>query len=151
MEKLLRLSLTDGRFEYLTPKRSRIMSSIRGRNNKTTERKLQMALVRHAVAGFTLQARDVPGKPDIYFEKMRLAIFVDGCFWHGCSKCGHVPKRNSKFWALKIQRNRDRDLRTSGALRARRIRVLRLWEHELQEDLEGCVAKVRRRLARSFE
>jgi DNA mismatch endonuclease (patch repair protein) len=107
-----------------------------------------MALVRNAVAGFVLQACDLPGKPDIYFPRSRLAIFADGCFWHGCDECGHVPKRNTAFWALKIQRNRDRDLRTSQTLRAAGIRVLRLWEHELKKDMDACVAKIRRELAR---
>ena len=147
MERLLKQSLTDGRFEYLTPKRSRIMSSIRGKNNKTTERRLQMALVRNSIAGFTLQSRDVIGKPDIYFKKERLAIFVDGCFWHGCQKCGHVPKSNTKFWALKIQRNRERDQLTSKSLTSTGTSVIRFWEHQLKEDSEACVAQVRRNLA----
>lgn len=148
MERLLKQSLTDGRFEYLTPKRSRIMSSIRGKNNKTTERRLQMALVRNSIAGFTLQSRDVIGKPDIYFKKERLAIFVDGCFWHGCQKCGHVPKSNTKFWTLKIQRNRVRDQLTSRSLTSTGTSVMRFWEHQLKEDIEACVAQVRRNLAR---
>ena len=146
MEKLLRQSLIDGRFEYLTPKRSRIMSSIRGKNNKTTERRLQMALVRKSIAGFTLQARYVVGKPDIYFEKERLAIFVDGCFWHGCKRCGHVPKSNTKFWALKIHRNKERDRLASKTLASSGTRVLRFWEHQLTEDLETCVAQVKQTL-----
>ena len=110
-----------------------------------------MALVRNSIAGFTLQAPDVIGKPDFYFKKKRLAIFVDGCFWHGCGKCGHVPKRNTKFWVLKIRRNRDRDRRTTKALTSSGIRVLRLWEHQLKEDLDGCVAKVERKLARKSD
>lgn len=107
------------------------MSAIRGKNNKTTERRLQMALVRNAVAGFTLQAREIKGRPDIYFEKERLAIFVDGCFWHGCKRCGHLPKRNARFWALKIQRNQERDELTRKYLVSMGIRVLRFWEHQL--------------------
>ena len=150
MERLLRLSLTDGRFEYLTPKRSRIMSSIRGQNNKSTERRLQMALVRNSIAGFTLQAWEVIGKPDIYFKKERLAIFVDGCFWHGCKKCGHVPKSNTKFWTLKIQRNRDRDHLTNKTLTSTGIRVIRFWEHQLKEDLEACLERVQRNLPHKF-
>ena len=88
------------------------------------------------------------GKPDIYFEKECLAIFVDGCFWHGYKKCGHVPKSNTKFWALKIQRNRDRDQLTSKALTSKGTRVLRFWEHQLKENLETCVAQVQHILAR---
>ena len=147
MERPLKQSLTDGRFEYLTPKRSRIMSAVRGKNNKTTERRLQMALVRNAVAGFTLQARGIKGTPDIYFEKARLAVFVDGCFWHGCKRCGHLPKTNARFWALKIQRNRERDELTRKCLISMGIQVLRIWEHQLADDIDHCVGRVQRKLA----
>lgn len=147
MERLLRLSLTNGRFEYLTPKRSRIMSSIPGKNNKSTERRLHMAIVRNSIGGFTLHPQEVAGKPDIYFEKERLAVFVDGCFWHGCQRCGHLPKSNTKFWALKIQRNKERDRLTSKTLASAGTGVLRFWEHELKEDLHACVERVQRSLA----
>jgi len=122
------------------------MSSIRGKNNKSTERRLRMALVRNSIAGFTLQAQEVPGKPDIYFKKERLAIFVDGCFWHGCDKCGHVPKSNTKFWVLKIQRNIERDQQANRTLSSMGTSVLRFWEHQLKEDLDTCVAQVKHSL-----
>lgn len=147
MERRLRLSLKKGRFEGLTPERSRAMAAVRGKGNKSTERRLQMALIRSMAHGFVLHPKDVKGKPDFYFVKQRLAIFVDGCFWHGCPRCGHLPKSNAGFWALKIQRNRERDQLVQKELARGGVRVLRFWEHALQEDLGACVARVWQRLS----
>ncbi|MFB3814869.1 MAG: very short patch repair endonuclease [Terriglobales bacterium] len=146
MERLLRMQLRDGRFAHVTPERSRIMSSIRGKRNKTTESALRMALVRARICGWTLHAHDLPGRPDFYFRDHRLAVFVDGCFWHGCPRCGHLPKTHSGFWQLKITRNRQRDKQTRERLQRRGIRVVRYWEHELRESLALCVAGLRKRL-----
>lgn len=74
---------------------------------------------------------DLPGKPDFFFPSEKLAVFVDGCFWHGCPTCGHVPKSNSAFWRAKIQRNRERDESATEKLEAIGIKVIRFWEHEL--------------------
>jgi G:T-mismatch repair DNA endonuclease (very short patch repair protein) len=70
------------------------------------------------------------------------AVFVDGCFWHGCRRCGHAPRTNAAFWEAKIERNRDRDLLTTRRLRRKGLRVLRFWEHELHDDLERCISLI---------
>lgn len=75
---------------------------------------------------------DLPGTPDILFRSAHLAVFVDGCFWHGCRKCGHIPATNSAYWAEKINRNRARDRRVTAQLRQRGFRVIRIWEHQLK-------------------
>lgn len=139
MEKLLRKTLANGRFDYVTPERSRIMSGIRGKRNKSTELCLRMGLVRAGIRGFVLHPPNVPGKPDFYFPKKNLAVFVDGCFWHGCKICGHIPKTNTNFWALKIQRNLARDAKTTRLLRRRRIKVFRFWEHQLKDNPGSCI------------
>jgi len=139
MERLLRLELRGGRFGNVTPERSRIMSSVRGKRNKTTEGSLRMALVRAGLKGWKLHAVDLPGKPDFYFPTKRVAVFVDGCFWHGCPRCGHVPKTNTSFWRLKIKRNQERDARARRYLRSIGIQVVRFWEHELRNGLPFCV------------
>lgn len=102
-----------------------------------------MALVRSGIRGFILHPK-LPGKPDFFFPEHNVAIFVDGCFWHGCDMCGHVPKTNSKFWAMKIQRNIQRDTRNTRLLKAQGIRVVRLWEHQLKKQLQQAVQKVAR-------
>jgi len=76
----------------------------------------------------------VLGKPDFVFLKQKVALFVDGCFWHGCSKPKHLnmPKNNQEFWAKKLQQNRNRDRYVSHELRKAGWKVVRVWEHELK-------------------
>jgi DNA mismatch endonuclease, patch repair protein len=109
------------------------MGKIRGKHNKSTDTALRMALVRAGIRGWQMYPADVPGKPDVYFIRKRLAVFVDGCFWHGCPKCGHIPRTNRPFWKAKILRNQERDRRTTRKLTAIGIRVVRMWEHSLQK------------------
>ena len=132
MERLLKLTLPDGRFSNVSATRSRSMAAIKSKNNATTERVLRMALVRSKISGWITHA-NLPGKPDIYFPKQKLAVFLDGCFWHGCARCGHTPKTNSFFWAAKIKRNRQRDQKNSRLLRGQGVFVIRAWEHSLQD------------------
>lgn len=75
-------------------------------------------------------------RPDFVFPKLRLAVFVDGCFWHGCPLHATRPKQNAKFWREKIARNQARDCLVTRRLRALGWRVLRLWEHELTRKHE---------------
>jgi DNA mismatch endonuclease (patch repair protein) len=75
-------------------------------------------------------------KPDFVFRSQRLAVFVDGCFWHGCPVHGTQPRHNAKFWRDKIARNRTRDRLVTRTLRARGWRVIRIWEHELKRRNE---------------
>ena len=147
MEKALRQKLPGGRFQKVLPGRSRVMSAIGGKGNLTTERRLRLALVRAGIEGWKLHPKDVPGRPDFYFPKARLAIFTDGCFWHGCGRCGHVPAKHSDFWRAKIERNRLRDANKTVQLEAQQIQVLRFWEHDLRDELVGCVETVRVRLS----
>lgn len=70
-------------------------------------------------------------RPDFVFRKLRLAVFVDGCFWHGCPLHGAHPKNNEEFWKKKLDANHKRDLKVTRTLRQNNWRVLRIWEHEL--------------------
>jgi DNA mismatch endonuclease Vsr len=87
VERELRNKLRNGQFEGTSLERSRIMGAIKGRNNRTTELRLRLALVRAHVRGWTLRPKAVFGNPDFWFEDKKVAVFVDGCFWHG----GDVP------------------------------------------------------------
>jgi DNA mismatch endonuclease (patch repair protein) len=71
------------------------------------------------------------GRPDFVFRKLRVAVFVDGCFWHGCPKHGRRPKENRRFWSGKISTNQRRDRQVTRTLRQAGWRVLRIWEHAL--------------------
>jgi DNA mismatch endonuclease (patch repair protein) len=132
MERLLRTTLPGGHFSNVSKVRSQAMAAVKGKHNRTTEIQFRMALVRAGVDEWITHA-DLPGKPDIYFPKARLAIFLDGCFWHGCRRCGHIPKTNSLFWTTKINRNQNRDRRNSRLVRKEGIRVIRIWEHTLND------------------
>lgn len=131
MERILRKTLRGGRFSDVSPKHSATMSRIRSKGNKTTEARLRAALVRSGIRGWKLHPKDVFGSPDFYFEKERLAIFVDGCFWHGCPRCGHTPRVRTAFWRTKFERNQIRAKVVRRRLRAAGIRAIRLWEHDL--------------------
>jgi len=86
----------------------------------------------------------LPGKPDVVLTRARIAIFVDGCFWHGCPVHGTQPKSNESYWLPKIERNRARDLEVTKQLEGAGWKVLRFWEHELKQDLEAVTAKIER-------
>ncbi len=146
MERFLRGKLKDGRFQNLTATTSKTMKAIKGRGNKTTEWPFRMHLVRQGIRGWRMHPAAVTGKPDFFFASHRVAVFIDGCFWHGCPKCGHVPKNNREFWAAKLTRNKERDAGTTMALRREKIAVLRFWEHQVKEDCGACVSKLSRTL-----
>jgi DNA mismatch endonuclease (patch repair protein) len=113
-------------------KRSQVMAAIRPRGNRSTERFFAALLRCGRVSGWKLHCTDVTGRPDFYFPVRGIAIFVDGCFWHGCPRCFQAPRQNASFWAAKIGANRKRDRKITRALRREGIRVIRLWEHELE-------------------
>src|SRR3712207_4254253 len=102
MEKLLRSKLTNGEFSNQSPARSKMMGAVKGRGNRSTEVRLRLALVRSKIKGWKVHPKGLVGKPDFYFPTNKLVIFVDGCFWHGCLECGHIPKSNKPFWETKI-------------------------------------------------
>ena len=73
----------------------------------------------------------VTGRPDFAFKKQKLAIFIDGCFWHCCPKCGNMPANNREFWSAKLGKNRVRDRFVNRTLRVEGWTVFRVWEHDL--------------------
>jgi DNA mismatch endonuclease, patch repair protein len=114
-------------------KRSQVMAAIRSHGNKDTELKLASILRAHGIKGWRRQQK-LPGKPDFVFRKQRLAVFVDGCFWHGCRWHCRMPQTHRKYWQRKIARNSARDRATTRLLRATGWRVLRLWGHALRKS-----------------
>lgn len=111
-------------------KRSSIMSRIRSSGNKDTELKLISLFRIHGITGWR---RNWPafGKPDFAFPKKRLAVFVDGCFWHGCPRHYKIPRGNRLFWSKKFSSNKARDRLVNRNLRKLGWRVIRIWEHDL--------------------
>jgi len=86
---------------------------------------------------YRLHPKQLPGRPDIVLPRLRLAIFVHGCFWH-CHDCrrGRAPKSNLDYWGPKLARNRERDIRKAAELEASGWRVLTVWECETKRDEE---------------
>jgi DNA mismatch endonuclease (patch repair protein) len=126
--------------DVMTPtQRSRCMSRIRSSATKP-ELALRRALWAMGVR-YRLKSK-LPGKPDIIFTRPRLAVFVDGCFWHGCPIHGTRPKSNSEYWNPKIERNQLRDAEVREKLEALGWRVLRFWDHDLKQDLDAVVRQV---------
>src|SRR5208283_3651906 len=99
------------------------------------------------IAGITGWRRNygLVGKPDFVFPKEKIAMFVDGCFCHGCTKHRRKPKSNQQYWTIKIDRNTRRDKSITKALREKGWAVVRIWEHELKG--EDPLKKVKRKLA----
>ncbi len=106
------------------------MAAIRSRGNKETELKLASILRATRITGWR-RHQSLPGRPDFIFRRQRLAVFVDGCFWHGCPKHCRMPQGNREYWRRKIAGNSARDHRVTRLLRSRGWRVLRIWGHAL--------------------
>jgi DNA mismatch endonuclease Vsr len=124
--------------------RSRTMAAVKSTGNRSTERVLRARLVRRGVRGWRLHANDVTGCPDFVFDAPRVAVFVDGCFWHGCPSCHRPPSSNQEYWTRKVERNTARDRRNTRALRRNGWRVLRVWEHELKANPERVLRRIER-------
>ena len=112
--------------------RSYNMSRISGRDTKP-EIRLRTFLSLKGVKGYRTKSK-LEGRPDLVFTKQKVAVFVDGCFWHKCSKCYIKPKTNAKFWSDKINSNVERDKKINRKLRKEGWKVIRLWEHELKKN-----------------
>ena len=128
--------------------RSQLMSRVRSTGNVTTELRFMKLLREAKIAGWR---RNFPlrGKPDFVFATARLAVFVDGCFWHGCPRHATMPANNRAFWKAKLTRNAQRDRAVTRALRASGWTVLRVWECALARSHAGrTIARIVRALAR---
>lgn len=123
-------------------KRSEMMAAVKGRGNLTTEVALMKILRKEKITGWRRHYDRVEGRPDFAFSKEKLAIFIDGCFWHGCKKHGTIPKTNVEFWEKKIETNMKRDKLVSKNLKKKGWRVLRIWEHDLKKKTSTVGTKI---------
>jgi DNA mismatch endonuclease, patch repair protein len=120
---------------FTKEKRSEIMSRIRGHGNLDTEIATIKIFREFKIVGWRRKL-SLFGKPDFVFPQKRIAIFVDGCFWHGCPKHQKSPKSNRYFWKKKLFTNKERDNLVNLVLRKKGWRVLRIWEHELKNKFK---------------
>jgi DNA mismatch endonuclease (patch repair protein) len=114
-------------------KRASVMSRIRSKGNRDTEMALLALLRAHKIHGWRRNS-SLPGRPDFIFAALRIAVFVDGCFWHGCPKHFRMPESNADYWVPKLTRNKVRDREVARQLKRRGWQVVRLWEHDLRNE-----------------
>lgn len=143
-------------------KRSEVMALIRSRGNKATEVAFMTLLRCHKISGWRRHvplrlkqtAVETPNggrwhpfvRPDFVFPEPRVAVFIDGCFWHGCPLHGTKPAGNADFWRAKLAINQARDRFVTKMLRRRKWTVLRIWEHQLRQG-DQIMAQVKSRIA----
>lgn len=118
-------------------KRSKVMASIKGRDTKP-----ELILWEHIDHRRFRRYPKIVGNPDIGNKSRKVAIFVDGCFWHGCPKCYKAPSTRTEYWYSKLQRNTSNDRKVGKELEDEGYTVIRLWEHEIIDDPSKCSKKV---------
>lgn len=128
--------------DHLSPAgRSRVMAAIRSKNTKP-ELALRHALRTAGATGYRIHRKDLPGNPDIAFIRWKVAVFVDGVFWHGHPDHWNPEKAASAYWRQKIAGNIARDKRATDDLRARGWNVIRIWDQDVKSDLPYCTQLV---------
>ncbi len=126
-----------------SPKASELMSRIKGKNTKP-ELIIRKLLCSHGLKGYRLHWK-VEGRPDIAYVSKKVAIFINGCYWHRCPKCHpHTPKSNSEFWKNKFAKNIERDKRKIKALESNGWKVLILWECDIKSDPTLQIENIKR-------
>jgi len=125
---------------------SKYMRSNKSKNTKP-EILFRKNLWQAGIRGYRLHWKKAPGKPDIAFPGKKIAIFLNGCFWHRCPKCQlGFPKNNREFWEKKFARNVERDKEKMNALKNENWEVLVIWECELKDDIQVQIEQVRKLL-----
>ncbi len=138
--------MKSSRSDHVDPiTRSAIMRAVKSHRVRSTELALRARIIAAGIRGWRMYAQDLPGTPDFVFPAAKLAVYVDGCFWHGCSRCYRRPKSSQTYWDLKVSGNKSRDTRVTQALRRNGWRVRRIWEHDLQRP-GRALAIIRRAL-----
>ncbi len=136
----------DDRETELVRRRAAIKKSMQGnkRANTKPEMLVRQRLREAGLTGYRLQWKKAPGRPDIAFPGRKIAIFVNGCFWHRCPHCNpSMPKRNIEFWEAKFKRNIERDARALAELEQMGWQAITLWECELKRDrIDSTMAPV---------
>ena len=129
--------MDEPRVDPLSPvDRSERMAKVRNVGNKSTEQRVESALIKANILGWEKHPKAVLGRPDFFFPDHGLAVFIDGCFWHDCPTCRRrIPVSRREFWQHKIEGNRKRDNRQRRQLRKQGYHVMRVWEHEINKGL----------------
>jgi DNA mismatch endonuclease (patch repair protein) len=123
------------------------MRAVKNRNVKSTELALRVRLAAAGICGWRMYVKNLSGTPDFMFAASKVAVFVHGCFWHGCPRCYRRPHSRQMYWDAKVARNRNRDRRVTRTLRESGWRVLRIWECQLtRKKMARTISRIRRAL-----
>ncbi len=125
--------------------RGELMSRVRSTGNQTTEKKLARLLREARLKGWR-RHQPLLGRPDFVWRDRKVAVFVDGCFWHGHTCRNLTPKKNTRAWQDKILRNKTRDRHNNRVLRQQGWKVIRIWECQLTKVPDQCLKRIRRKL-----
>ena len=130
--------------DNLSPEdRRKAMRAVKSKGT-SLERILWSMLAGMGLRGWHKNVDHLPGKPDVVFFEERIAIFVDGCFWHGCPICNRsLPETNREYWKRKIERNKRRAREAEQLLESDGWKVLRFWEHEMRKNRQAVRRKLR--------
>lgn len=113
--------------------RSRLMARVKSRGNISTEQAIVFILKANALCGWRRHYHII-GTPDFCWPKAKVALFVDGCFWHGCPRCHKLPKTNKRFWRQKVKYNQTHDRKVNCQLRKDGWTVIRIWGCQIMES-----------------
>lgn len=136
-------------------KRSKVMAAVKSTGNVSTEIRVVQAMKAARVRGWrrhmSLRISDkgvvITTRPDFVFKEKRVAVYLDGCFWHGCPSHRTFPKSNRAWWRAKLLANVARDQRLNRLLRQQKWCVVRIWEHDVKSDPHRCVRRVQKALS----
>jgi DNA mismatch endonuclease, patch repair protein len=128
--------------------RSKIMSNVRSKGNKTTEWRLRSFLIREGIKGWRVHRQGIFGNPDFVFISIKVAIFVDGAFWHGAPDFSHFPKSRLEYWKPKIEGNVKRDKKVNRTLKKQGWFVLRFWDYQLKENIIDVLVSIKKAIAK---
>ncbi len=129
--------------KYTKEQRYIMMSSVKSRNNKSTELVFISLLRTNKITGWR-RHYPIEGTPDFVFPKEKIAVFIDGCFWHKCPKCYRRPKSNKAYWDQKVEDNQRRDAAKRRSLRKQGWHVVRIWEHELSGNNRSIIKRLQK-------
>ena len=122
---------------------SKIMSRIKGKNTKP-EITLRQEMWKNGIRGYRLHWKKAAGRPDIAFPSKKVAIFVNGCYWHRCSNCNpSFPKTHQDFWKDKFKKNKERDKKKINDLQEDDWKVIVIWECKIKKNIEECINEIK--------
>lgn len=128
-----------GGLPYPEPASQAVTATMRGNRRRDTRPELQIRSILHRrglrfYVDKSIRTNGRSVRPDIVFPRLKVAVFIDGCFWHGCPEHGRRPRSNTEYWRWKLEQNHDRDARVTTALQIGGWDVLRIWEHVPPEE-----------------